>query len=169
MRISLIVAAARNGAIGRGGALPWHLPADLKRFKQLTLGKPILMGRKTFDSIGRPLPGRANIVITRDRSYAPAGVTVVHGFDDALGKAREAAKQLGADEIVVIGGADIFRLALPVADRLHLTEVHADVRGDTFFPAFDRAEWAETLREDRKSDGADGMAYSFVVLERHAR
>ena len=155
--------------IGRAGGLPWHLPADLKRFKQLTMGKPMVMGRKTFKSIGRPLPGRTSIVITRDPAYAAVGVTVVHGFDEALARARDAAKEHGADESAVIGGADIFRLALPVADRIHLTEVHADAPGDTYFPAFDRADWAETFREHRTPDTQDGPAYSFVVLDRRAR
>ena len=169
MRVSLIVAVARNGVIGRAGGLPWQISADLKRFKQLTLGKPVVMGRKTFDSIGRPLPGRTNIVITRDPTYAPAGVVVTHSFEDALAQARDAARALGTDEIAVIGGADIFRLALPLADRLHLTEVHAEVTGDTWFPPFDRAEWRDVSREDRDPDTPAGPAYSFVVLDRRAR
>jgi dihydrofolate reductase len=169
LRISLIVAAARNGVIGRAGKLPWHLPADLRRFKQLTTGKPVLMGRKTYDSIGKPLPGRTNIVITRDPAYAPPGVTVAHSFDAAIATARDVAKRTGADEIAVVGGADIFRLAFPIAGRIHLTEVRADVAGDTVFPAFERSEWREVSREDHAAESADGFAYSFVVLDRRAR
>ena len=122
--ITLIVAVADNGVIGRDNALPWHLPDDLKRFKRLTLGKPIVMGRKTFESIGKPLPGRQNIVVTRDANYRREGITVVHGIDDAVRAAGE------ATELMVIGGAELFRLFLPRATRIHLTRVHADVAGD---------------------------------------
>ena len=145
MRISLIAALARNRVIGRGNQLPWHLPEDLKRFKALTMGHPVLMGRKTFESIGRELPGRLNLVISR------AGLSL----DDALKKARES----GTDEAFVIGGAQVYELALPKADRLLLTLIDRDVEGDTFFPAWDPAAWREVAAEPR-----DG--YSFVTLER---
>ena len=168
-RISLIVALARNGVIGRGNALPWHLPEDLKRFRRLTIGHPVIMGRKTYEAIiarnGKPLPGRDNIVLTRATGYQAPGCTVhasieaaLHGTDPAQGT------------VYVIGGAEVFRAALPLADRLDLTEIHADVAGDTWFPEFDRAAWREEKR-DRFSQTLpdrpqDSFAYDFVIYER---
>jgi len=150
--ISLVVARADNGVIGKSGALPWRLPDDMRRVKQLTLGKPIVMGRKTWNSLPRkPLPGRENIVVTRDRTFRVDGATVVHSLDAALARP--------ADEICVIGGAEIFREALPHATRVHLTEVHLDVEGDTRMPPFDPLVWRETAREDH----AD---FSYVTLEK---
>ncbi|WP_142848069.1 dihydrofolate reductase [Telmatospirillum sp. J64-1] len=159
--LSLIVAAAENGVIGRGNQLPWHLPGDLKWFKAKTLGKPVVMGRKTFQSIGKPLPGRPNIVVTRDRSFAAEGITVAHSLQDGLHQAESLLD--GGDEVMVIGGAEIFRECLPLARRLYLTEVHAEVEGDVYLPEIDRGQWRETFRE-RHDDGA--LPYSFVVLER---
>lgn len=133
--ISLIVAMAQNGVIGRGNALPWRLPADLRRFREFTLGKPILMGRKTFESIGRPLPGRANLVLSRDPTWFANGVITVHSVDEALLQTRT------CEELVAIGGAEIYRLLLPLARRIYLTHVLADVPGDRYFPAFDSTQW----------------------------
>jgi len=150
--ISLVLARADNGVIGKNGALPWRLPDDLRRFKQLTLGKPCVMGRRTWESLPKkPLPGRENIVVTRDEHFRAEGAVVVHSLDEAL--ARD------ADEICVIGGAEIYAAVLPRAARIHLTQVHGDVEGDTRMPDFDRAVWQETMREDHES-------FSYVTLER---
>jgi dihydrofolate reductase len=158
-RISLVLAMATNGVIGVNGALPWRIPEDMKHFKAVTMGKPILMGRKTWDSFPKkPLPGRANIVITRDAGWAATGAIAVHSLDDAVARAGD------ADEVAVIGGAEIYRLALPRAALVHLTEVHADFAGDTRMPRFDPALWHETMRENRATQ--EGLAYSFVTLER---
>lgn len=158
--VSLIVARADNGVIGRDGQLPWRLPDDLRRFKATTWGKPILMGRRTFESLGRPLPGRENLVLTHDAGFRAAGVTIVHSLDEAL---RAAA---GAPELAVIGGAEVYRLALPLAGRIHLTEVHAAPEGDTRMPPFDVQEWYEVAREEHPADARHAHAVSFVTLER---
>ncbi len=150
--VTIVVARAENGVIGKDGGLPWHLPDDLKRFKALTMGTSMVMGRKTFESLGRLLPGRQHIVLTRDSSWSAEGAEVAHDVESALGLADK-------PEISVIGGADIIRLFLPVADRIELTEVHGAHEGDTFLPAFDADGWTETGREDR-----DG--FSFVTLVR---
>ncbi|HEY7996790.1 MAG TPA: dihydrofolate reductase, partial [Steroidobacteraceae bacterium] len=144
--VSLIVAMARNGVIGRDNALPWRLAEDLRRFKAATLGKPILMGRKTFESIGHPLPGRTNLVLTRNRSWTAPGAVVVHSVEAALALAGDAA------ELVVIGGAEIFRLVMPFARRIYLTHVHAEVPGDTYFPAFDPTQWLDVECVERAAD-----------------
>jgi|SRR5271170_420586 dihydrofolate reductase len=158
--VSLIVAMAQNGVIGRDNALPWRLPEDLKRFKAFTLGKSILMGRKTYESIGRPLPGRANLVLTRDRKWIAAGVTVVHSVEQAL-------TQTGpGKELVAIGGAEIYRLVLPFARRIYLTHVHADVPGDTFFPDFDSTQWADVECRAYPADQEHAFPLTFVTLER---
>ncbi|MBL8656369.1 MAG: dihydrofolate reductase [Altererythrobacter sp.] len=158
MGLAAIYARAANGVIGRDGVLPWHIPADLKRFKALTLGKPMIMGRKTFDSLGKPLPGRRHIVLTRDRSWQAEGAEVVHTPDEALALAGANAS--------LIGGADVFRLLLPRCDRVELTEVHADVPGDTAMPPLG-PEWRETAREEHPAE--DGRpAFAFVTLERRA-
>lgn len=172
VRCALIVAMARNRVIGRDGGLPWRLPADLERFKALTMGKPIVMGRLTHQSIGRPLPGRANIVVSRDPDFTAEGVTVVRSVDAALRHAETVADTAGAAatgpaEIMVIGGAAIYAATLARADRIYLTEIHAKVEGDTLFPAFDRADWRETERRDHPAAG-DAPAHSFVVLDRIA-
>ena len=157
--ISLILARADNGVIGDEGGLPWHLSDDLRRFKTLTMGKPIIMGRKTWDSLPKkPLPGRTNIVVSHDLSFTAAGAVVVHSFDDAVARAD------APSEIMVIGGAQLFAAALPRANRIHLTEIHATPGGDTQLPAFDKKIWGETVREDHVSP--DGLAYSYVTLER---
>jgi dihydrofolate reductase len=156
----MIVAMAQNGVIGRDNALPWRLPRDLKHFKAYTLGKPILMGRKTFESIGRPLPGRANLVLTRDPSWFAAGVIVVHSVEAALEQAS------GRDELVAIGGAEIYRLVLPLARRIYLTHVQADVPGDTFFPAFDSSQWADLESSMHPADEEHAYPLTFVTLER---
>jgi len=158
--VSLIVAMAQNGVIGRGNSLPWRLPEDLKRFRSFTLGKPVLMGRKTFESIGRALPGRANLVLTRDRGWSAPGVTVVHSVEDALARAA------ASDELVVIGGAEIYRLVLPFARRIYLTHVHADVPGDTFFPDFDPTQWADVECRLHPADEQHAYPVTFVTLER---
>ncbi|XYD06857.1 dihydrofolate reductase [Methylobacterium sp. NMS12] len=156
--VSLVAAVARNGVIGRDNGLAWHLSSDLKRFKALTMGKPMLMGRRTWDSIGRPLPGRRTLVLTRDTGFRAEGVETVHDWESALAAA-------GA-ELMVVGGAEIYALALPHADRLHLTEVEADPAGDVRFPAFDRARFRETFREAHPAGPRDEHAFAFVDWER---
>ena len=160
--LELVVAAARNGVIGRDNGLPWHLPADLAHFKRLTMGHPLLMGRRTWESIGRPLPGRRSIVLTRDEQFSAPGATVVH----SLGEARAAAG--GAERLMVIGGADLFRATLGAADVLHLTEVDADVEGDVLFPPWKREDWHEVWRESHPADARHAHPYSFVTLRRRA-
>jgi dihydrofolate reductase len=157
--VTLIVAVADSGAIGRDNALPWHLPEDLRRFKRLTMGKPMIMGRKTFESIGRPLPGRLNIVVTRDTNYRREGVTVVHSVDAALSAAG------AAGEVMVIGGADLFRLFMPVARRVHLTRVHGDIAGDVHWPALDTS-WRQTAAEDYPADDRHSHPMTFEVWEK---
>jgi dihydrofolate reductase len=156
--VSIVVARAANGVIGRDGGLPWHLPEDLKRFKRLTIGTSMVMGRKTFDSLGRLLPGRQHIVLTRDRGWSADGVDVAHDVPEALALAREA-------RISVIGGAEAIHLFLPVADRVELTEVHESAEGDTYLPPFAAALWREVAREARPA-GEGAPAYSFVTLVR---
>jgi dihydrofolate reductase len=158
--ISLLVAASENGVIGRDKGMPWHLPDDLKHFKALTLGKPVLMGRKTFDSIGRPLPGRTNLVLTRSREWSVPGVTVVA---DLAGAIRAAGS---APELVVAGGAQIYALALARATRIYLTRIHAVIEGDTRLPDIDSDRWRETARELHPADERHPYAMSFVTLER---
>lgn len=160
MRVSLIAAMARNRVIGRDNQLPWRLSADLQHFKSLTMGKPIVMGRKTYDSIGKPLPGRTNIVVTRDRDFAAEGCVVTHGIEAALQAAA------GHDEVMVMGGANLYEQLLPRADRLYLTEVRADVEGDAWFPLFDPADWRERERQAHQADEKNEYDYDFVVLER---
>jgi dihydrofolate reductase len=166
VRLSLIVAAAENGVIGRDNALPWRLSGDLRRFREITMGKPLIMGRKTFESIGRALPGRTNIVLSRDPSFHPADVEAVDGFPAALAAAKKAARRAGTDEIMVVGGAGIYALALPHADRIYLTEIHAEISGDAVFPAYDRADWVERSRRHRKTAPGETADYSFVTLDR---
>lgn len=166
MKLAMIWAMARNRTIGRNNALPWHLSEDLKYFKRVTMGKPIIMGRKTWDSIGRPLPGRTNIVISRDPDFHAEGVKVVNTLEQALAIAESIGIIDGSDEVVVMGGEQIYALALPKADRLYMTEVHADVEGDAYFPEFDRTQWQELARENHAATGPNPYDYSFVVLER---
>jgi dihydrofolate reductase len=164
--IAFILAVARNGVIGRGGQLPWRLSTDLKRFRALTMGKPMIMGRKQYDSVGRPLDGRDNIVITRNRNVAIPGVIIVHDLDAALATARHLATGRGADEIMIIGGAEIFALALPHAARIYLTQVHADVPGDVVFHPPGPPDWQEVSREDHPAGPKDDYDFSYVLLER---
>ncbi|MDF7776843.1 dihydrofolate reductase [Sphingomonas sp. AOB5] len=158
MTITFHLARADNGVIGRDGQLPWRLPADLKRFKAQTMGKPMVMGRKTFESFASPLPGRRHIVLTRDTGWAAEGAEVAHTPDDAIALA-------GTGEVAVIGGAEIFAIFLPQCGAIELTEVHAAVEGDAIVPAFDPLVWEEVSREDHDSEGGR-PAYSFVRLER---
>ncbi|HBS42349.1 MAG TPA: type 3 dihydrofolate reductase [Oceanospirillales bacterium] len=166
MKLALIVAVAQNRVIGRDNKLPWYLPNDLKYFKQTTLGKPVIMGRKTYESIGKPLPGRTNIVITRQAGYQPEGVKVVGTVEDAIKVAESVCLIDGQDEAMVMGGAEIYGLTLPHCERLYLTEVHADVEGDAWFPEYEKSEWKEVTREDFKAEGPNPFDYSFVVYER---
>ncbi|WP_430911073.1 dihydrofolate reductase [Methylobacterium sp. sgz302541] len=158
--LSLVVAVARNGVIGRDNGLAWRLRSDLRRFRALTMGKPILMGRKTFASLGKALPGRLNVVLTRDAAFSAPDAVVVHDWEGALAAGG------GAPELMIVGGAEIYRLALPRARRIHLTEVDAAPEGDTLFPAFDRAAFRETFRESHPAAEQDEHAFSFVDLER---
>jgi dihydrofolate reductase len=160
MKLSIVVAISTNGVIGRNNQLPWYLPADLKHFRKLTTGKPILMGRKTWESIGRPLPERKSIVITRDRDYTAAGAVVVTSIEAAL-KAAEP-----ADEIMIIGGSELFREMLREVSTIYLTRVHADIEGTVFFPELDEREWREVDRTDCEPDERNAYAYSFITLER---
>lgn len=160
MIISLIAAVDRNRAIGKDGVMPWHLPADLKFFKRITMDKPIIMGRKTFDAIGKPLPGRLNIVVTRDTQWQHDGVYVTHNIEDALRATAE------YEEVMIIGGANLYAQMLPDADRLYLTEIDAAFEADTFFPAVDTAQWREAGRERHAADEKNPWPYSFVTLER---
>jgi dihydrofolate reductase len=162
-RLALIVARADNGVIGWRGALPWRLPEDMRRFKALTLGKPCIMGRKTWESLPkRPLPGRSNIVVTRDESYRAGGALVGRSLDDAIALAERE----NPEEIMIIGGAEIYREALPRADRIYLTEVHGVFEGDVVMPPFDTREWREASREDHPPSGSGTIGFSYVMLER---
>jgi dihydrofolate reductase len=162
-RVSIIVATDDRGGIGFDGRLPWRLPEDLRRFKAITMGKPIVMGRRTWDSLGRALPGRHNIVISRRSGIDAPGATVVDSLPAALSAAGD------VPEICVIGGAEIYQLALPLADEIHLTRVHSVVDADRFFPSIDGAEWEEVRREDRPADERHAYAYSFIELARRPR
>jgi dihydrofolate reductase len=166
VRLAVMVAAAQNGVIGKNNALPWHLPEDLRYFRRVTMGKPVVMGRKTFESIGRPLPGRTNIVITRNRAYLAAGIKVVSSLDEALRLAADIALIDGVEELVVIGGAEIYRTAIPRAARLYRTVVHALVDGDAVLPDIDWANWLEVGREHHVSDCSNPHDYSFVIYDR---
>ena len=160
MIISIIVAMDKKGVIGLEGDLPWRLSADLKHFKAITMSKPLIMGRKTHESIGRPLPGRKNIVLTHVKDFDAEGCTIVHSLDNAFQAAGD------VDEVMIMGGSGIYDQSLSRAGRLYLTEVHADVKGDVNFPEFDKAEWLEIERQDHSADEKNDFDYSFVVLER---
>jgi dihydrofolate reductase len=164
--VSIVVARARNGVIGRAGGLPWRLKSDMAVFKANTLGKPVIMGRKTWDSLQKqPLPGRTNIVLSRDGAFEPKGAVVCERFDEALEIGREQAAEDGAAEVAVIGGQQVFELALPKARRLYLSEVDAEPEGDAWF-RFDEAAWREVRREEHAAGEADDHAFVFRVLER---
>lgn len=160
MIISIIVAMDRNGVIGKDGSLPWHLSSDLQHFKKITMGKPIIMGRRTHESIGRPLPGRENIVITRDSHFHAPACTVLHSIEDVINYCGD------SEEIMIMGGADLYVQTLGKASRIYLTEVHAELEGDTYFPEFDRENWEEVERYDFSADEKNEYDYSFVILER---
>ena len=160
MTVSLIVAASTNNVIGSDGELPWHLPDDLRNFKRLTTGKPIIMGRKTFDSIGRPLPDRRNVVITRDPDYVAAGCDVVSSPAAALELVHDAA------EVMIIGGGQVYESFLPLADRVYLTRVHAEVDGDAVFPELEKNEWALVSSESHDADDAHCYAFDVMLFER---
>ncbi|MGB1869080.1 MAG: dihydrofolate reductase [Porticoccaceae bacterium] len=164
MKLSLIVAVSRNGVIGINNQLPWHLPEDLKYFKSVTMGKPLIMGRKTYDSIGRPLPGRTNIVVTRDPGWQVEGVEVAHSLEAALQLGHSACAAAGVDEIMVIGGEQIYRMTLPAADRLYLTQVDADVEGDAYFPKVDFSQWQQI--SEQLPELTDTHPYRFLQLDR---
>ena len=169
MIISLVVAVADNGVIGRDGTLPWRLSADLKTFRRLTMGKPLIMGRRTFESLKKPLDGRDNIIITRSSGYRPAGTILAGDFAAALDIARECAMKRGVDEIAVIGGTTVFEAALPLAHRIYKTEVHASPAGDAFFPDIDWRNWLEVSREPLPRGPHDDCTSTLVVLERRQR
>lgn len=165
--LSLVVARARNGVIGRDGRLPWHLRSDLQRFKANTIGKPCLMGRKTWDSLQlRPLPGRLNLVVSRNPEFQAKGGLVCASFDEAAAIGREQAREDGVGEVCVIGGTEIFRLALPKAKRLYLTEVEAEPEGDAVFPPFDEGPWTEVFSERVEPGEKDDHPFVYRVLER---
>ena len=161
-RIAIIAAVARNGVIGLRNRMPWHLPEDLKRFKRLTLGHAVIMGRRTFESIGKPLAGRNNIVVTRSHDWTGSGCRATHSIETALAAVQE------QEAAFVIGGAEIYALALPLACRLYITEIERDFDGDAFFPEFDRSQWREVSREQRVLGGAVGFSYDFVAYDLRA-
>ena len=161
--LTLVIAMADNGAIGQHGKIPWKIPADMQHFKTVTMGKPCIMGRKTWDSLPKkPLPGRRNIVVTRESSLKGDGVVFVHSLDEAIAQADSESPR----EIAVIGGSDIYKSALSRANRVYLTEVHAAFNGDVFMPPFNALEWKEVSREDHAASETGGLGFSFVTLER---
>ena len=165
-KISLVVAVAENGVIGRGGALPWHISSDLKRFRALTMGKVIIMGRNTFDSIGKPLDGRENIVVTSMSKYAMKGVWAVPTIKDAFDFGARLSEELKADEVMIIGGAQIYQSTINIADRVYLTRVHAAPDGDTYFPELDKSVWEKISEQECPKCAKDDYAHSFVVYQR---
>ena len=164
--LALVVAMGRNRVIGRDGALPWRLRSDLQHFKALTVGRPVIMGRKTFQSIGKPLPGRENVVVTRDAGFSAEGVHVASSLEGAVRIAQDLAGQSGAERISVIGGGEIYAQALPLADTLFVTEVDAAPEGDAFFPLIDPKIWRETSREEHETGAHDDHTFAFVTFEK---
>ncbi|ORU90598.1 MAG: dihydrofolate reductase [Cycloclasticus sp. symbiont of Poecilosclerida sp. M] len=160
MTISMIVAMGDNGAIGKDNALLWHLPDDFKRFKSITMGKPILMGRKTYESIGKPLPGRENIVVTRDKAFFAKGLTIVNSIDAALLAAEK------YDEVMVIGGASFYEQMLPMADRLYITKVHHQFDADAFFPEIDIESWQVVAQVEHGVDDKHAFSFSFIIYQK---
>lgn len=156
-QLSIIVAVANNNVIGQNNTLPWHLPEDLKRFKSLTMGHHIIMGRKTYESLGRLLPGRTTVIVTRNQQYKVEGAIVVHSLDAAVSACN------GDDEVFLIGGAELFEIGFAQANKLYVTEIHADFNGDAFLPTFDLASWSETSREQHKAE--NGLAFSYVTYQ----
>lgn len=167
--IVFVVAMGENHVIGRDNVMPWHLRSDLKRFKALTWGKPMIMGRKTFESIGKPLPGRESIIVTRDPDYQAEGAHVVHSVEAAVELARSLAVGLNANEIAVVGGGEIFSQLMPRADKLHVTIVHASPDGDACFPAIDPGQWVEESREKHEPGDKDDHAFTYVVYVPRAK
>ncbi|SCY69869.1 dihydrofolate reductase [Microvirga guangxiensis] len=164
----LVVAVAENGVIGRDNQLLWRIRTDLKRFRELTMSKPMIMGRKTFESIGKPLPGRETIVLTRDSGFSAPGIHVVHGWDQAVSKGEELATAMGAGAIAVVGGAEIYRIALPHVQTIYLTEVAASPAGDAFFPPVDRSLFRETARISHPKSPDDEHPFTFIDFERRS-
>ena len=160
MRVSIIAAMDRNRLIGNNNQLPWHLPADLAHFKKVTMGKPIIMGRKTYESIGRPLPGRTNIVLTRSADFHAEGVVIAESLEQALEHAA------GNDEVMIIGGSSVYELALPEADRLYLTHIREAYQGDAWFPDFNPGQWRAVASEEHGADDKNPCNYSFVTYDR---
>lgn len=160
MTISIIAAVAKNRVIGKDNKLPWNLPADLKHFKDLTLGKPIVMGQKTFESIGKPLPGRTNVVLTLDKSFNPSGCIMAHSIEEALEKAGN------CQEVMICGGASVYKQFLPRADKMYLTLIEGDFEGDAYFPEFDWQDWQETERIENQPDKENHYKYTFLILAR---
>jgi dihydrofolate reductase len=165
MTISLIAAVAKNGVIGNAGKIPWHLPDDMRHFRETTLHHSVIMGRKTYESMGRPLPERNNIVVTRQESYETSGCTVVHTLEDAL----KAARQEGIDEVFIIGGSELYREAMPIADRLYITSIDEEFEGDTLFPEINSFEWKKVSEEKGVVDKKNPHPHAFLVLERKGR
>jgi dihydrofolate reductase len=164
--ITLVAALAENGVIGRDNGLPWRLQSDMVHFRAITMGKPVVMGRKTFLSIGRPLPGRTTIVVSRDHTFAAPGVVVAPTVEAALTVAQGDALRRGAECIIVAGGADLYAQTMPLAERLHITYVHRAVDGDAYFPAIDRSVWLETARDEHAAAAGDDAAFAFVIYQR---
>ncbi len=164
--LAMIVAVARNGVIGSGGDLPWKMSSDLRHFKAVTMGKPMIMGRKTFESLGGVLPGRPHIVVTRQSSFAHDGVDVVSSLEEALDRGQALAAASGSEEVMVIGGGEIYRQAIGLAHRIYLTEVHLEADGDTRFPDLERDQWIEISREEHTAGEKDCADYAFIVFER---
>jgi len=167
LSLVVVAAVADNGVIGRNNALPFRQSSDLKRFKALTIGKPVLMGRKTYSSIGKPLPGRTNIVVSRDPGFAPDGVVVARDLAAALTAARDDAQRRGVSEVAVIGGTGIFAQLMPLADRLEITHVHAQPEGDTYFPPIDATQWRAVARSDHPAGPQDEASFSYVTYARN--
>ena len=168
-KLVAVVAVARNGVIGADNALPWRVSSDLKRFKALTMGKPMIMGRRSWESVGRPLPGRESVVVTRDERFAAPGAHVAHSPAAGLALAQRLATLMGADEIIVFGGAEIYRALLPHTDAIELTEIGLEPQGDVFFPRLDPADWRETRREPQSRGPRDEADFTYVRLERTRR
>ncbi|MEM7430229.1 MAG: dihydrofolate reductase [Pseudomonadota bacterium] len=165
-RLVHVVAVSLNGVIGADGDMPWHLPSDLKRFKQITMGKPVIMGRKTYESIGRPLPGRPNLVVTRSASFGVPGVHAFGSIDEAIDKAQELAADLSAEEICILGGGEIYSQTLPLVSRIYLTRVMAEMAGDTTYPDLDDTQWREVAREHHTEGAGDTADFMLLTLER---
>lgn len=166
MEIAIIAAIAENNAIGINNNMPWHLPDDLRYFKIITMNKPIIMGRKTFDALGKPLPGRTNIVVTRDKQYNHEGIRVTHSLKEAISLAEHIGQAEGSSELMIIGGAEIYRQALSKANKLYLTRIYQSFAGDAFFPILAENEWKEVSRQDHGVNDNCNLAHSYLVLEK---